>query len=125
MLDKISIESRGFDAISKDIWPSVVVTYNKNKFTLDRSKSDLDVNGEQIFGDGETREHKAKVGMIVGIVVAVLAVIAIIVVIIIVLRKRNGNRESVRIYVKKLLASDQLNDNNFHDPSPNSNNQQA
>ena len=65
--------------------------------------------------------------MIVGIVFGVVALIAIIVVVVIIVKKKNENRDSVRIYENKLLANDlyQIIDNNFHHPSINSNNQQA
>lgn len=119
-LDIISIESNGFDTINKNIWPSVFVVYDNKKFTLDKSKSDLNVDEEQIYTYGPNTHHSKK-HIIIGTVVAVVAVIAVIVVVVVVvvLKKRNANNE---VYSKALLNNDQNQINDYLNPVPNSSN---
>lgn len=117
--NEISIESKGFDGISEKIWPSVFVTYNKEKFSLDSSKSDLNVEAEQIYTYKQKPHHGASAGLVVGIVAAVVAVIAVVViVVVIVLKKRNANKTN-GVYEKTLLSNDSSQQNSFHDPVSN------
>lgn len=118
--NEISIESKGFDTINKDIWPSVVVTYDKDKFSLDKSKSDLDVDGEQIY-TYKPKSHKDEHhGLIIGVVVTlvVVLIVAAVVVVVLVIKKKKDNGNSYEIYEKNLL-NDQTQPNNYHDPVPN------
>lgn len=119
-LDKLSIESSGFDAVNKNLWPSVFVTYDKKKLELDTSKSDLDVTEEQIYTH-KPNSHHSKVVIIVGSVIAAVVVIAIICVVVVIVLKKKKSNNAYGVYEKTLLNNDQNHPiNSYHDPAPNS-----
>lgn len=123
-LETISIESSGFDTIDKKIWPSVYITYNKDKFQLDTSKSDLDVDEEQIY-TYNPKPHHSKVGIIVGSVVAVVVVLSVIIVIVVIVMKKKNSIKGNEVCDTTLLNNDPAHINNYHDPALNTPNLQA
>lgn len=121
-IDQISIESKGFDSISEKNWPSLVVNYDKSKYSLDLSKLDLDVKEESIYSY-KPKNNGIGMGIIIAIA-SLLMIIIIIVVIVVIIKKKKTNKKASKeneIYEKTLLNDDNSNPytNIYHDPVSN------
>ncbi|KAK8835845.1 hypothetical protein M9Y10_040396 [Tritrichomonas musculus] len=101
--NQVIIESTGFDSISKSKWPSVVVTYDKSKFTIDTSNLELKASVQSDYSEN-TQKVSASIGLIVGIV-AVVVIVVIIILIVVVQKKKKASM--IHQIEKILLTNDQ------------------
>lgn len=115
--NEILIESKGFDLINPSKWPSIDVTYNKSKYSLDTTNLDLDIKEYSLFSY-KPHNSSVNVGLIIAIVGVVVIVIIVVIIVVVARRRKNKNNQ---IYDNSISEKTLLNNNDQYNNNNNNN----